>query len=223
MDSVIFKQPVEVTNRLAERGTSKELMFALLDAMVTAKNECTENDPVGSRGWRAWQMGTRRNREIHVGIGDWEKDDTDQVPSIVSKKLGIRIVVCNTDDGTCIDAVGPQNSSKKGAGNERAIDANQTSLLDLLPKTQNNIVSLGRTLTSAGSMVTYYFCAHIAGDDVRAELSCPTNFEAGFFGEFAERIYIVGGQTPPDEGAKLSPSRDQDSDFDIPVKLKKPN
>lgn len=62
----IFKSAVEVANRLAERGTSRDLMMAVLDAMVAAKNECTENDPFGSRGWRAWQMGTRRNREVHV-------------------------------------------------------------------------------------------------------------------------------------------------------------
>ena len=219
----IFKHPIEVTNRLAERATSKELLLAMLDAMVTAKSECTDNDPSGSRGWRAWQMGTRRNREVHVGVGDWAKDNTDQVPSIVSKKLGIRIVVCNTDDGTCVDASSPQNSSKKGVGNERAVDANQLSFIDQLEAPAGRVVPFSRITTSAGPVVTYYFCAHIEGDDVRAELSCPTSFESGYFSEFVERIYIVGGDTPLDDGTKKKSSGDGDSEYDIPVKLKRKN
>lgn len=222
----IFKAPVEVANRLAERGTSKELMLAVLDAMVAAKNECTDNDPSGSRGWRAWQMGTRRNREVHVGIEDWQKDDTDQIPSIVSKKRGLRIVVCNTDDGTCIDGSEPQNCSKKGVGNEKAVDANQGSLFTeaeltaLRKKPDESVVALK---PAAGSEVTFYFCAHIQGGEVRAELSCPVSFDGGFFGKFVERIYIVGGDTPPDESAKKKPPGDGESDYEIPVKLKKQN
>lgn len=227
MKVVIFKNLVEVSNKLAERGTSRELMMAVLDAMVAAKNECTDNDPAGSRGWRAWQMGTRRNREVHVGISDWQKDDTDQISSIVSKKLGLRIVICNTDDGTCMDAGEPQNCSKKGVGNEKAIDGNQISLfpdaeLPAARKTSgDNIVVLKAARTSVGPVTTLYFCAHIQGDEVRAELSCPVSFEGGFFGKFVERIYIVGGDTPQDGSAKQAPSRDDGSEYDIPVKLKK--
>lgn len=222
MVAAIFKETVEVANALAECGTSGELLLTVLDAMVTAKNDCTDNDPPGSRGWRAWQMGTRRNREVHVGLGDWEKDDTDQVPSITSKKLGIRIVICNTDDGTCRDDGSPQNSSKKGAGNEQAIDANNQMSLDLRGGADAKVVPLGRTKSSDGPVITYYLCAYIVGDDIRAELSLPTSFESGFFGGFAKRIYIVGGDTPPSDGAKVKPADDGDSGFDIPVKLKKP-
>jgi hypothetical protein len=221
----IFKRSVEVANRLAERGTSRKLMVAVVEAMHAAKSECTDYDPVGSRGWRAWQMGTRRNREVHIGIGDWKKDETDQVPSIVSKKLGIRIVVCNTDDGTCIEDSSPQNCSKRGVGAERAVDTNldQLSLFEKLDSQVDKVVSIRQVETSEGSMVTFYLCVHIEGDEVRAELSCPIKFESGYFGKFVERIFIVGGNTPPEEAARKNPTGDGDSDYDIPVKLKKQN
>lgn len=218
MEAIIFREPIEVSNRLAECGTSRDFLLAVLDAMVTAKSECTNNDPSGSRGWRAWQMGTRRNREIHVGVGDWEKDDTEQVPSIVSKNLRIRIVICNTDDGTCVGSSEPQNSSRKGASTDRAVDANQMWMFD---EPTGNVVSLNRVLTSAGPVVTYYLCAYIEGEDIRAELSCPKDFENGFFTGFAERIFIVGGDTPLD-GESIRPLQDGDSEYEIPVTLKKP-
>ena len=220
MQAVIFKEPIEVTNRLAECRTSRELALAVVDAMITAKSECTDNDPSGSRGWRAWQMGTRRLREVHIGVGDWEKDDTGQVPSIVSKKLGMRIVVCNTEDGTCLDALQPQNSSRKGASTDHAVDANQTSMF--ADEETGKVVSLNRVITSAGPVVTYYLCVYAEGDDVRAELSRPKEFENGFFTGFSERIYIVGGDTPPTE-TTLKPVEDGEGEYDIPVTLKKPH
>lgn len=218
MQAVIFKDPIEVTNRLAECGTSRELALAVIDAMVTAKSECTPNDPSGSRGWRAWQMGTRRLRDVHIGMGDWQKDDTGQVPSIVSKNLGMRIVICNTDDGTCLDSMQPQNSSRKGTSTDHAVDANQTSFFP--DDETGKVVSLNRVLTTAGPVVTYFLCVYAEGDDVRAELSCPKEFENGFFTGFSERIYIVGGDTPQG-GSTQKIANDGESDYDIPVTLKK--
>lgn len=220
MEAAIFKTPIEVANQLAENGTSLDHMLIVVDAMITAKNECTDNDPAGSRGWRSWQMGTRRNREVHVGIGDWEKDDTGQVPSIVSKKFGRRIVICNTDDGTCKEAFDPQNSSRKGASTDRDVHANQINMFN--DESTGKVVSLNRVFTSAGPVVTYYLCVYSEGDDVRAELSCPNNFENGFFTGFLERIFILGGDTPKG-GDALKPLQEGESEYEINVTLKKPH
>jgi hypothetical protein len=77
----VLKAPIEVGNRLHALGTSTELMMAVIEAVVVARTECTDNDPAGTRGWRGWQMGTRRNREAHCSApsSDWKRDDTDQI------------------------------------------------------------------------------------------------------------------------------------------------
>jgi len=216
----IFKSAIEVTNRLNVLGTSRELLIEVIDAIIAARTDCTDNDPFGARGWRGWQMGTRRNRELHVGIDDWQKDDTDQVPSIVSKKYGIRIVVCNTDDGTALEERFPQNNSKKGAATDRAVDVNQLSLFDKLEESPS-VIPLRKHLTSAGAVFTYYLCVHAEGDDRRAELSCPVNVENGFFDDFVERIFIIGGDTESAEPIRRKKRDEGDSEYPISVTRKK--
>lgn len=221
MHKPLRKDPVEVANRLDELLTSREMMLEVIEAVAAARAECTDNDPFGARGWRGWQMGTRRLRELHVGVGDWAKDDADQVPSIVSERAGVRIVVCNTDDGTSIETRRPQNSSKKGASTERAVDHNQMSLFDLLPDSDASVVRFRKDdAPRIRGMLTYYLCVHAEGDERRAELSCPRSFEGGFFGEdFYERILILGGDAGPTDAVRRK-SDDDDGEFDIPVTRK---
>lgn len=117
MAPVILKSFIEVGNRLADLGTSRELLIEIADAVVAARTESTENDPAGTRGYRGWQMGTRRSRELHIGRDDdWTKDDTDQIASILNKARGLKIVVCNSatmnDTAKNLNIVSP--SSAKG-------------------------------------------------------------------------------------------------------------
>lgn len=222
MPQPILKSYVEVGNRLDQLGTSREFMVEVADAMVSARAECTENDPSGARGWRGWQMGTRRNRELHRGYGDWEKDDTDQIASIVNKRTGVRIVVCNTDDGTCIESDIPRNRSKKGAATDRALEQSQMSLFDGEIEPHPDSVIRIRQQPVQGRLLTYYLCVFHDGQEVRAELSCFVESASGFFSSWNERIFIFGGEAGPAEPIKRrKPDDDDGSDFDIPVKRKK--
>jgi hypothetical protein len=198
-------------------------MLEVVDAVVAARSECTENDPSGARGWRGWQMGTRRKRELHIGYDEWEKDDTDQIASIVNSRLGIRFVVCNTDVGTCIEGLTPRNRSQKGAATDRAIEESQGTLFGDAPEPHpDSVVRLPQQDEPKQPIRTYHLCVYHEGDDIRAELSCFTESSGGFFSDWAERIFIVGGEAGPAEPAKRRKSDDDDgSDFDIPVKRKK--
>jgi hypothetical protein len=60
----IWKNPIEVANRLDELHLKWDRLSEVIEAMVRAKAECTDNDPLGSRGWSAYKMGTRRLREV---------------------------------------------------------------------------------------------------------------------------------------------------------------
>lgn len=217
----ILKSPIEVGNRLDGLATSTELMMLVIDAAVVARNECTDNDPSGTRGWRGWQMGTRRNREAHCSSpdSDWQRDNTDQIASIVNEKRGIRIIVCNTDDGTCIESGrGPRNRSKKGAGTDRVVDETQGSF-DFKPAESEKVVRFP-TQSADDSIRTYYLCVYHEGDDIRAELSCAIEMECGYFRDFKERIFIVGGEAGEVAPIKKSADGDGPSEFDIPVKKK---
>lgn len=220
MPAIIRSNPIEVNNRLAQIGFTLEEMLEVVDAMVAGRNSCTENDPLGSPGWSAYKDGTRRLREIARPKG-WEKDDSDQFPWILNRELGIRIGVCNTDDGTGCEDKTPQNRNKKGVAADKSVEGNQQgSFFDHLESPKVIPISLAKK--QPGMMVTWYVCVYCEGDERRAELSCPVEMEGGFFADFVERIILIGPDDPP-AGVKRRKSDDSGDggEFDIPVKRKK--
>jgi hypothetical protein len=221
MATRIWKNPIEVNNRLDQLGLKLPKLLEVVDAMVGAKAECTDNDPPGSRGWSSYRMGTRRLREVTLVEDGWEKDDTDQIASVVNKKLGIRIAVGNTDDGTGIEEDGrfPQNRSKKGAATDRAIQAGQGSFMDILDESLN-VVPLNPSARPPRAIVTYYLCVYCEGDEFRAELSAPDGVDGGFFTGFVERIFLASPGSG-DDGLRRRRPDDGEPDFDIPVTRKK--
>ena len=78
----------------------------------------------------AHRAGVRRAREVTIHdkkFPDWIRDETGQVSSVINKKIGVRLLVSNTDDGTGVDDVNrfPQNRSKKGAATDSIVQSNQ--------------------------------------------------------------------------------------------------
>lgn len=221
MPTKIWRAPIEVANRLDELDLKLESLIEVVEAMVRAKAECTDNDPIGSPGWSAYRMGTRRLREVTLIKEGWAKDDTDQIASVLNQRLGIRIAVSNTDDATGVDDEGrePQNRSKKGAATDRAIQSNQLSFIDVLDESLK-VVSLDRQRQKSSSIVTWYVCVYSEGDEYRAELACPIGIEAGFYTGFVERIFLIGKE-PGSSGAARRRGGGNEPEFDIPVTRKK--
>jgi hypothetical protein len=221
----ILNDLVEVGNRLEELGVPKAKLIEVIEAMVSARADCTPNDPPGSRGWSSYRMGTRRLREEFLIEVGWEKDDTDQIASIVNKKLGIRIVVANTDDATGIEDTErfPQNRSKKGAATDRVVQGNQLSFMDALDESLKVIVAFKSVGETARPIITWYVCVYNEGDEVRAEFSCPVGLDGGFFTNFVERIFIIGPDGGDGAPVRRRPGGDggDGSEFDIPVTRKK--
>jgi hypothetical protein len=182
--------------------------------MVSARHSCTDNDPSSAPGWMAWKDGTRRLREIGRAKG-LSKAEFDQIPCIVDEKRKLRFSVANTDDGTAIEKRIPQNRSKKGPGTERAATDNQGSLFDNLEDALN-VIPLSRSNPVPGIIVSWFVLTYCEGDEVRAELSCPTAVEGGFFSNFYERIVLIG---PSDDGPSGVRRKlpDDGPEFDIPV------
>ena len=212
MNAILRRSPIEVVNRLHELGARREDLIEVAERMVSARNACTANHPPGSPGWMAWSEGTCRLRDIFLPLG-WIRDEDHRISSIWDKKQ-IRMAVCNTDAGTGTELYQPQNRSKKGSGTDHAVSLNQGVLPGLLEGTLN-VVQLPRT---PGGIVYWYLCVYSEGSILRAELSCPTDCQNGFFTAFSERILLIG---EGDSGAPVRRSLpSQNSGFQIDVTRK---
>ncbi len=217
MTAIFRTNPIEVLNRLDELGWTRDELLEVVEAMVSARHSCTDNDPSSAPGWMSWKDGTRRLREIGRSKG-FDKAEIDQIPCVVDLKRKLRFSVSNTDDGTAVEGRTPQNQSKKGVGTDRAVNDNQGTLFDAADMPR---VPLSKIRPQPGILVSWFLLVYCVGDDIRAELSCPVEFDGGFFTDFSERIVLIG---PNDDGGvkvrRDDPRDGSGSDFDIPVSRK---
>jgi hypothetical protein len=186
MTGTFFDRPIDVANRLDELGWTPDQLMDVVAAMVKARNDCTENDPLGAGGWMAWKAGTRLWREIGRPLG-LEKDDADGIPSLIDRRRGLKFTVTNTDDGTALRDRIPQNNNKKGPGLGRIVQINQTSLFEIMDAPLK-VVPISTIRKQPGIILCYHLCVYSNADDIRAELSCPVSVEGGYFIDFIERI-----------------------------------
>jgi hypothetical protein len=224
MPAAIVSKSHDVANALSKIGLSGEQVLEIVHAMAGAKADTTENDPPGAGGWSSWRMGIRRAREVTIHdkrFPDWEKDETGQISSVLNKVLGIRLLVANTDDGTgIIDNMRiPQNRSKKGAATDRIVQSNQMNFYEAMGEAEN-VIPFPVPSDREQGIVTWYVCVYSDADELRAEVSCPTDVAGGYFSDFRERIIILGG-----DGIGIDPVRSAKPDgevveFDIPVARK---
>lgn len=216
MPTIYKVDPVEVDNRLEELGWTRAELIEVVGTMVSARRNCTENDPSSAPGWMAWKDGTRRIRELATPRG-LVRAEVDQIPCVLDSKRHLRFSVTNTDDGTAIKGRTPQNRSRKGAATDRVVSINQTSLFDYAG-VPLKVIPLSSSKPQPGLTVSWFLCVYCEGEEIRAELSCPVEVEAGFFSEFSERIILIG---PDDEGAPVRREIPDDGEqFDIPVTRK---
>lgn len=225
MPATIVSSPIEIANELERLGLTGKQVLEVVHAMAGARADTTENDPPGAAGWSAWRMGVRRCREVTIHdkrFPGWERDETGQMSSVINRRLGVRLLVANTDDGTAVEAEDrfPQNRSRKGAATDRIVQGNQLSLFEEFDPT-SNVVAFPATSEFSRELTSWYICVYVSGDRIRAEISCPTEIDGGYFADFSRRIILLG-----DDGAGLDPRTGRKEhggdvvEFDIPVARK---
>ena len=215
MKTEILKSEIEVFNALAGLRFRPDHFQEVISRMVTARNSCTKNHPLGAGGTMSYLEGTCRLREIGIEVGGWEKNDDLSIPSIYNPELNIKIAVCNTDDGTGIETALPQNRNKKRSGVENLVRENQTVFQSLWDEA--NVLPIS---SDAFGTTFWYLCVYADGDVVRAELSCPTDCEGGYFKFFKKRIILIGADGTADDGVRRRGEDDGKPDFDIVVTRK---
>jgi hypothetical protein len=220
MSALPLSNPIEVRNRLEQLRVTKEQLLEVVGAAIGARRNCTSFDPRSAPGWSSWREGNRRLREILVPRG-WELDEAEGIPSVIHRSQRIKITMCNTDAGTGLKDHRPQQTSKKGTATDEIVSVNQALMGDILDSALiQNITPLPR-MSQPGYVTCWYLCVYCEDDDVRAELSCPTRCEEGYFKDFHERIFLISDE---DNGSGVKARNKEpdggDAGFEIPVKRK---
>lgn len=187
----IFREPLDVADRLSPFGITAEDVIPLIEAVVAARNDVVSVDARTAAGTKAYFAGVRHLRFLFLPKG-WMIDSTNGVESVVHVASGMRIVYQSVDQA-CVGMRGPQPINAKGPAAESAIKMSQGVLFreEELPEiAPEKIAGLNSTL--------WFLCVSINEDDeddedVRAELSLPASIENGNFKGFLERIFIVKG------------------------------
>lgn len=214
MSAKLQVEPIAVANRLHELfGVSKDQLIQVVQAGAEGRNECTAHHPASMAGTRCWGDSTRAMRDLFVPLG-WRADNTDNIPSVIHTKRGIKLAVTNTDSATGIQWGHPQPIREKGGGSQRAVFPNQAVLAPVLDASLNNI--------SGSESSFWYLCIFCGLETVRAELVCPILDSEGGFKDFHERIAIIGEDD--DLGLRRRTTTPEApvtaGDFDIPVTRK---
>jgi hypothetical protein len=200
-EAILLTEPTVVGNRLEQLGLTREIMISGIDAMVGGRASCTLNDAPSAPGYMSWNYGTRRMREELIPLG-WERSEEGQLSSVYNRKLNIKLIVCNTDEGTGLPDRAPAQRSKKGLATELAVYGNQVLVQ------QNFMPALEPTMSwvprRAGDQpVCWYLCVCDMGSFIRAELSCPVSIEDGYFTGFIERLVLIGPNDDYDSGVRV--------------------
>lgn len=210
--SRIIWQDYEIGSRLDELGLTAAELIEVVKQAVAAKASYVLNFPLNAAGQLSYIYGTGGLRDV-LRVKGWEIDRTGNIEATYNPTTGMKIVFQNVDSA-CDDSRDPKAISDKGPAATRAVDLGQESLFAEF----NEDDERQRARDNAS---LWYFCVHINGDDVRAELSFPRSIEEKQFKDFNERIYIIKAgewaSIMPKEGDDETPAQD----FEINVTRKK--
>lgn len=209
----IVAEPLLVAQRIREKfGWVLADFYEVIDAMVAARNSCTENDVPAARGTRAYLDGTRRLREMGRKHDGWELNEEGGLCGIMNEARGIKLLVCNTDEDTGLPGGLPQNRNRKGAATSTAISGQQLLLSEILREADYG--------EHSGLKIWYLFVYSDGHDTVRAELACPMGTQSGYFEDFAERIIIQGQEGPGHFATELMLLHEEENPIEIRVTRK---
>jgi hypothetical protein len=182
MAAIIHQNPRECDRRLAQYfNSTRSQWIDVVKAMVAARASCTADNPKASPGYFAWDAGVTRMRQIFRREG-WQAGDDNGVEHIVNREFRKKITVMNADAGVCDVDRSPRNRTLKGPAGEKITDLNNQ--LDLFRREYPRE-------TKEDATDLWQLCVFDDGKFVRAELSRPIAFLAGYFIEYSERIWIL--------------------------------
>ena len=209
MTAEIHRDPRIVDRRLRQYfDTDRQQLIEIIKASVAARAQSTDDSPMSAASYYAWAAATMRLRQIFRRTG-WEKGYENGIETVIERERKKQIAVMSTDSGTADINRSPRNRTIKGPASGKVVDLNNQYELF-------NRDALGPHTEPPYSL--WYLCIYDNGSKVRAELSRPIEFTAGYISKFIERIFILEDGdwekvilAPPDN----RPAHDDDLRIDV--------
>jgi hypothetical protein len=121
----VISEPYEITARLAEIGTSEEILRHAVEAGTAAYNACTSHHPRSHAGTRAWAEAIRDLRDfLTPPPHEWRPEDDNNLPFIVNRAGTVAIMVATGDEATGTEN-DPCTNSGKGPRTKNAVIRNE--------------------------------------------------------------------------------------------------
>lgn len=200
----------DVETALKNIGLTRDIVVEIARSAAAARADSLPVDPSGTPGMLSYIYGVRSLR-LNLLKHGWRENRQGNVESTVNDEVGVQIFFQNVDVA-CNHFKSPRAISRKGTASRSIVSAGQGELFGFPNNASENEV-LGRTPT------VWVICVSVEGFSVRAEVSCPKNFEGCQFEDFHQRIFVLDENFEP----TIDDHRDSDDsyeEFDVEISKK---
>jgi hypothetical protein len=171
-------------DRLADLGLKAEILeFALRGADAEARTY-TLLDPPNMAGMARYSRTVRLLREQLLPLG-WSYDNPRNLARTVSPDRRVAVIVTLGDAATGMADIRPSTRYEKGVAIVEAVSRNFVQLA--LPVDLGDDQPVDADMEGIATWVLLY---HVAGDEMRAELSLPDSMVDGYIDTWVERIIL---------------------------------
>lgn len=162
----IYAADIEVADRLAPFGATREEFFPVIQAIVGARADAVDEDPLSAAGQFAYIYGTRHIRGL-FRPKKWVIRRDQNIEGVRHPDRDWMIVYQSVDQAAA-EFHSPRAISGKGAAADRIIDLAQGSLFSRVDLERLNPIKIEPINTGV-----WFFCVSVDGEDACAELSLP--------------------------------------------------
>jgi hypothetical protein len=178
----IYAEELDTQERLAQLNLTELALTEAIKHGHLARTKLTANHPRIFYGYSTWAETVARLREVLLPLG-WEKSDKGNYELAINVLQDLAIAVATGDECTGLQHLTPSNKCPKGTNTIEAININnQIDLFaELIPAPSVNKDSLS----------TWILLYHFATDEIRCELSLPSEIGSdGRIKSWKERIIL---------------------------------
>lgn len=168
--------------RLEQLGLNETALYEAVKNGCLTRKKFTDNHPRIAIGIAIWAEIVARLREALLPLG-WEKSDKGNYELVVNQSLNIAIAVAAGDESTGLSHARPSNKCPKGANTIDAVSTNNQ--IDLFAE------YLPVPAINKDSFSTWILLHYFAADEIRLELSLPSEIDAnGRIKGWKERLIL---------------------------------
>ncbi|PPD43866.1 MAG: hypothetical protein CTY16_12790 [Methylobacter sp.] len=206
----IYTENFDIQVRLAQLNLTESALIEAVKIGQLARTKLTSNHPRIFHGYSAWAETVARLREVLLPLG-WEKSDKGNYELVTNELLELAIAVATGNEFTGFPHATPSNKCPKGMNTIEAINTNNQ--MDLIQEFVE-LIPLESSVNK-DSYSTWILLYHFAKDEIRCELSLPSEIDTdGRIIGWKERIILNSiplGETP----IEVRPTENQDINIEI--------